>query len=641
VNSLVKYAILFLLIFNGTNLFAQKYSTKSKKAIKHFEEGDKLFYGMRLDDAEAAFNKALEADDGFWEARIMLGDVYEKKGDISNAIKAYNQVNTTTPKAYANALKIQAEWELSLGRYKDAIKHLDAFLAKEGIDPRMEKVSSKLLQSAQYAAEAIKDSVPFNPINLGPTVNTSDYEYFPSLTVDGQTLIFTRNTRTGPVAGQEDFYITKLKDGKWLPAMNLGPPVNTNDNEGAQAISVDGQHLFFTGCNRKAGMGSCDIYYSKKDGKGWTPAVNIGGPVNSGKWESQPSFSSDGRTLYFSSNRKAGEGQSDIWYSKLKPDGTWTVPTNLGSVVNTSGHEESPFIHPDGHTLYFTSDGHLGFGEKDIFVTRLQPNGEWSTPLNLGYPINTWKDEIGIIVNATGELAYFSSSRDGGEGKLDIFSFELYDKVRPIPVTYMKGVVKNAVNGRALSAQFELIDLATSEVVARSNSDGKDGSFLVCLPVNKDYGLNVSKDGFLFHSEHFALKDTANATSPFIKNVQLQPINYGSSVVLKNIFFETNSFKLMPASNAELDKLVAFLSLNKEMRIELGGHTDNIGGTESNQALSENRAAAVYQYLVDHAIHPSRLEYVGYGESSPVADNGTDEGRSLNRRTEFKVLEQK
>lgn len=638
-SKLLKYFILMAVLLNGMSAVAQKYSTRSKKAIKHFEEGDKMFYGMRLNEAEEAFLKALSVDEKFWEARVMLGDVYEKKGELDKAIDAYDHVNNTNPKAFPNALKIQSEWELSLGRYTDAIANLTAFLNKDGIDPRMEKVASGLLRSAKYAATAIKDSVPFDPVNLGPAVNTKDYEYFPTLTVDGQTLIFTRNTRTGPVAGQEDFYITKKKDGKWLPAKNLGPPVNTRDNEGAQAISVDGQHLFFTGCNRRAGMGSCDIYYSKRDGNSWTPSVNIGGPVNSAKWESQPSFSSDGRTLFFSSNRKGGEGQSDIWYSKLKPDGTWTVPVNLGSTVNTSGHEESPFIHPDGHTLYFTSDGHLGFGEKDIFVTRLQPGGTWSEPKNLGYPINTWNDEIGMIVNATGELAFFSSSRDGGEGKLDIFSFELYDDVRPIPVTYMKGVVKNAVNDRPLNAQFELVDLETSEVVARSNSNPKDGSFLVCLPVNKDYGLNVSKDGFLFHSEHFALKDTANATSPFIKNVKLQPINYGSSVVLKNIFFETNSYNLKPESNSELDKLVSFLTLNKEMRIELGGHTDNIGGTAANQTLSENRAKAVYQYLVDHAIHPDRLEYAGYGESKPVADNGTDEGRAMNRRTEFKVLE--
>lgn len=636
-----KYLLLIALFISGATAMAQKYSTRSKKAIKSFEDGNKLFYGMRLPEAEEAFIKALSADEKFWEARIMLGDVYEKQGEISKAIEAYDHVNRNEPEAFVNALKIQAEWELSLGRYQAAIAHLTNFLNTSGIDPRMQKVAERLLRSANYAAVAIKDSVPFNPVNLGPSVNTKDYEYFPTLTVDGQTLIFTRNTRTGPVAGQEDFYVTKKRNGEWLPAKNLGPPVNTRDNEGAQAISVDGQHLFFTGCNRKAGLGSCDIYYSSWDGSGWTPAVNIGGPVNSEKWESQPSFSSDGRTLYFSSNRKGGEGQSDIWYSKLKPDGTWTVPTNLGQTVNTDGHEESPFIHPDGHTLYFTSDGHLGFGEKDIFVTRLQPGGTWSEPKNLGYPINTWNDEIGMIVNATGELAYFSSSRDGGEGKLDIFSFELYDEVRPIPVTYMKGVVKNAVNDRPLSAQFELIDLATSEIVARSNSNSKDGSFLVCLPVNKDYGLNVSKDGFLFHSEHFALKDTANATSPFIKNVKLQPINYGSSVVLKNIFFETNSYNLKPESNSELDKLVEFLSVNKEMRIELGGHTDNVGGVQANQTLSENRAKAVHQYLVDHAIHPGRLEYAGYGESIPVADNKTEEGRALNRRTEFKVLEAK
>ncbi len=631
--------VLMLMLFAYTDVCGQKYATRSKKAIKHFEEGDKAFNAMRMEDAKVAYQKAVEADPEFINAHIMLGDVYEEMNDLENAVTCYETVNRIDDGYFAPSLRIQAELELKLGRYEDAYSHLNKYLEKKGMDPRSVSLAQQMLATASYGKEGVKHPVPFDPANLGENINSEDYEYFPSLTVDGQTLIYTRNRRIGPVGFQEDFYMSRLKDDAWLPAVNLGPPVNTSSNEGAQAISVDGQHLFFTGCNRKNGEGSCDIYYSKKEGGKWSTAENIGPPVNSSNWESQPSFSSDGRTLYFSSNRPGGQGKSDIWYSKLTPEGRWTVPANLGDVVNTEGFEESPFIHPDNRTLYFASSGHAGYGEKDIFYSRKDAEGNWTEPKNLGYPINTWKEEIGLIVDAKGDKAYFSSGRDGGFGKLDILSFDLYEEARPIPVTYMKGIVKNSANARPIKAQFELIDLETNEVVARSISDAKDGGFMVCLPVNKDYALNVSKDGFLFYSEHFELTDTANSNKPFIKNVDLDPINYGKSVVLRNIFFETGSFQLLPSSSVELDRLVAFLTHNMSMRIEIGGHTDNVGNEADNQLLSDKRSNAVRQYLQDHGIHPSRLTHKGYGESKPVADNQTDEGRGLNRRTEFIVLE--
>ena len=617
---------------------AQKYATRSKKAIKLYEEGDKAFYAMRLNDAAASFVKAIEADEKFIDAYITLGDVYEQMDELEMAIESYAKANALDHNYFSGSLRRQAELELKVGRYADAFEHLTKYLEKKGLDPRAERLGQQMLVTAEYGKEGVKHPVPFEPVNLGESINSADYEYFPSLTVDGQTLIFTRNRRLTSVHFQEDFYISNRKNDEWLPAVNLGAPVNTDKNEGAQAISVDGQHLFFTGCNRKSGEGSCDIYYSKKEGGKWSPAENLGTPVNTSKWESQPSFSSDGRTLYFSSNRAGGQGQSDIWYSKLTPEGRWTPPINLGDKINTPGFEESPFIHPDNRTLYFASNGHKGYGEKDIFYSRKNDQGEWTEPQNLGYPINTWEEEIGLIVDANGTKAYFASGRDGGMGKLDILSFDLYEEARPVPVTYMKGIVKNAVTKRPIKARFELIDLETKEVVARSLSDAKDGGFMVCLPVNRDYALNVSKDGFLFHSEHFALTDTANASKPFIKNVDLSPINYGESVVLRNIFFETGSYDLLPTSSAELDRLVGFLGKNVNMKIEIGGHTDNVGNDSDNKVLSHNRAKAVQQYLVDHGIHPSRLTYNGYGEAKPVADNSTAEGRAKNRRTEFIVL---
>ena len=365
---------------------------------------------------------------------------------------------------------------------------------------------------------------------------------------------------------------------------------------------------------------------------------NLGGPVNTSKWESQPSVSADGKTLYFVSNRSGGSGGMDIWVTQLAPNNEWTVPRNLGGKINTPFSEETPFIHPDGKTLYFTSNGHVGMGEKDIYVTRKDADENWSEPKNLGYPINTWNDEQGLFVAASGENAYFSSDRKGGYGKLDLYSFKLYEEARPTRVTYVKGKVKNKETGRPLGAKFELIDLATSEVVIESSSDQIDGKFLVTLPVDHEYALNVSKDNYLFYSEHFALPKQQDITKPYRMDVELQPIKFGEKVVLKNIFFETASFELLPVSTVELDKLVAFMNNNPTIHIEIGGHTDNVGKPESNQLLSENRSKSVRQYLIDHAISEGRIQFKGYGEEQPVDTNETPEGRAKNRRTEFKVL---
>ncbi len=366
--------------------------------------------------------------------------------------------------------------------------------------------------------------------------------------------------------------------------------------------------------------------------------MNLGSPINTSKWDSQPSISSDGRTLYFSSKRTGGKGFSDLYVSQLAPNGEWTVPRSLGDSINTPEYEESPLIHPDGKTLYFVSNGHLGMGKRDLYVTRMDENGNWGSPVNLGYPINTWNEEYALFVEAGGDIAYFSSGRDGGYGSLDIYSFQLYDDIKPNKVTYVKGKVKDKIFRRPLRAKIELIDLATSDVVFKSVSDKITGDFLVTLPVDHDYALNVSRDGFLFYSEHFSLSRDENTDKPYRLNVEMQPIKFGEKVVLKNVFFETASYSLLPESKVELDKLVKFLKTNLTIKVEIGGHTDNVGKPDDNQILSENRAKSVMEYLIANGIDKTRTRYKGYGELQPIDTNDTAEGRANNRRTEFKVL---
>lgn len=621
------------------SLAQREYTTKSKKAIKHFEEALKYYSAKRNAEALEILKKAIKADENFVEAYTVSGDCYADLGDYQNAIASYQKVVDLDPDFLSTSYKQLADVQFKTGDYESAFSNYEIFMTKKRVNPQIREKAERYMKDAEFGAIHKKTPVPFEPKNLGESVNTDQYEYFPVLTADEQTLVFTRNQRSQSGDYQEDFYVSEAsEDGGWTYARNFGEPINTSDNEGAQTITADGQQLFFIGCNRKAGKGSCDIYQAFRNGSKWGMPQNLGGPVNTSKWESQPSVSADGKTLYFVSNRRGGSGGMDIWVTHLAPNNKWTDPRNLGDVINTPFSEETPFIHPDGKTLYFTSNGHVGMGEKDIYVTRMDADGNWSEPKNLGYPINTWNDEQGLFVAASGENAYFSSDRTGGFGKLDLYSFKLYEEVRPTRVTYVKGKVKDKVTGKPLGAKFELIDLTTSQVVVESSSDKIDGKFLVTLPVDNEYALNVSKDGYLFYSEHFALPKEQDISKPYRMDVDLQPIKFGEKVVLKNIFFETASFDLLPESTAELDKLVAFMNNNPAIRIEIGGHTDNVGKPEDNQLLSENRSKAVRQYLIDHAISEGRIQYKGYAERQPIDTNETPEGRAKNRRTEFKVL---
>jgi outer membrane protein OmpA-like peptidoglycan-associated protein len=403
--------------------------------------------------------------------------------------------------------------------------------------------------------------------------------------------------------------------------------------------------LIFTACELngdwgqgRAGLGHCDLFFSQRQGTGWSAPENLGEKVNSFFWESQPSYASDGRTVYFVRGRKGQNGldEQDIWVSRLGEDRSWGKPERLKGKVNTPYTEESVMIHPDGRTLYFSSDGHPGMGGLDIFVSYLDENGEWAEPINLGYPINTCNDENSLLVSASGEIAFFASDREGGFGDLDLYSFELPQHVRPVPVNYCKGKVYDKSSLKRLEAHFELIDLESGKLIVESYSDPLSGEFLVCLPEGKEYALNVNRPGYLFYSANVIPRNVSKDGFSF--DVPLQKIKAGSSIVLNNVFFDTDKSDLKPASKIELNKLVQFLSENPTLRVELGGHTDNIGSDADNLNLSERRAKAVVDFLVANGVTVDRLTAVGYGESKPLESNDTAEGRAKNRRTEFTIL---
>ncbi len=622
------------------------YTSKNKKAIALFESALKSYNARNDEKAQEELIKAIEKDPAFIEPHFLLAQIYTEKNKLQEALNEYVKALEINPTFDKKAYFLLANVEVSIGKYSDAKKDYETFLKNKNLNPDSKDLAENQLANCNFAVEALKNPVPFDPKNMGAAINSNLDEYFPAITADDQTFLYTRNNRTDIAPMQEDFLMSKKTDGVWSPSVLLGDGINTSGNEGAPSISADGQILFFIACaemdgaygpNRK-GYGSCDIFYSQKAGSNWSRPYNAGPVINSKYWESQPSFSADGKTLYFVSNRPGGFGDADIWYSTLKDDGSWGMPVNIGRQINTAGKEESVFIHPDGKTLYFSSNGHVGMGKLDIYVVRKNDNGEWGTPVNLGYPINTYNDENSLLVNGAGNLAYFASSREGGFGGLDLYQFELYDAVRPDKITYVKGKVYDAKTKQPLGAHFELIDLATAKQVIVSDANSGNGEFLVTLPIEKDYALNVSQNGYLFYSANFALKELADKSKPFLMDVPLEPIDTGNVVELKNVFFETAKFDLKPESKVELNKLVNFLTLNKTLRIQLSGHTDNVGDKKLNQLLSQNRAKSVYDYLITSGIDAKRLTYIGYGDTKPKVKNDTDENRAANRRTEFKVI---
>jgi outer membrane protein OmpA-like peptidoglycan-associated protein/Tfp pilus assembly protein PilF len=623
-----------------------EYSSTNKKAISSFESALKLFQSGKDNDAIKELEKAIEKDPNFIEPHLLMGEILYTNRKIEKAIDEYAKAISINPTFNLTTFYNIATLELAIGRYADAKKDFERFLKKPYIHPDTKKITEQSIVNCNFAIEAMKNPVDFKPQNMGKGINTSLDEYFPAVTADDNTFLYTRNNRTETVDRQEDFLISKKKDGVWQQSVLIGNGINTEGNEGAPSLSADGQLLFFAACQEKQdgtyaggrkGLGSCDIFYAEKYGDKWGRSYNLGQMVNTNQYETQPSFSADGRSLYFVSKRPGGLGETDIYVTVLGSDNTWGTPRNLGPKINTPGNEESVFIHPDGKTLYFGSNGHVGMGGLDLYVSRKNDKGEWSEPQNLGYPINTYGDENSILVGPTGDLAYFASNRAGGEGGLDLYMFELYEAARPGKITYFKGKVYDVKTKLPLGAHFELIDLETSKTVIESDANSMNGEFLVTLPVDKNYGLNVSMKGYLFYSENFALKELADKSKPFLMDVPMQPLDTGSVIELKNVFFETAKFDLKPESKTELNKLIGFLNANRNIKGELSGHTDNVGDKKMNLTLSLNRAKAVYDYLVANGVDAKRLSYKGYGDTKPKVKNDSDVNRATNRRTEFKV----
>ncbi|MBO9730530.1 MAG: OmpA family protein [Chitinophaga sp.] len=621
--------ILACLLGFGLQMQAQTvtYETAPKKAKAAF---DRAIDAVRLYQTPAAIGllqEAIKAAPNFTDAYGQIGLCYVELKNYAAAVTAFEKLKELDSNGMRPVSVAYSRAMAGTGNFVGALQLINQYLANA---KSKSPTAEKLKVNYEFAVNNHRQTVPFHPENLGDPVNSKDPEYFPSLTIDSKTLIFTRRVN----GRNEDFYITHRENNTWSPAQNMGEPVNSSFNEGAQNISQDGTMLVFTGCEFPEGKGSCDLYYSEKTAQGWTEPKNFGAPINTRDWESQPCLSTDKQTLYFA--RETPDNGADIFVSNRLVNGQWSVPQRLGPNINTPGRETTPFIHADGQTLYFASNGHPGYGGLDIFYSRRQPDGSWGPATNLGYPINTIDEDASLVVEADGKTAYFASDRSDTRGALDIYRFELYPEARPLQTLYVKGFVYDTLTHARLATTIDVTDLQGGYSIATVKTND-NGDYLAPLPVGRDYAFHVNRKGYLFYSDNFSLKDH-NPGVPFEKNIPLQPLAANASIVLHNIFFDSKEYTLKPASVLELNKLVNLLLDNPGVKIAIEGYTDNVGTDKDNQVLSENRAKSVVKYLTEKGIAASRLTAKGYGESNPIATNDTEEGRAANRRTVFKII---
>ena len=546
------YCFLALLLL-PTAMVAQH----SKKAEKAYGAAEEAFLKRDYQKAHQQALKAILEDPDYAEAWLLEGEIGMETQDFDMARLGYEKALASDSMAFPPAAITLARLYDRQGSYNREIPLLRWYLSKGFPQATNNATVAEMLDLATFRDFALSHPVDFNPESIGAKVNTSNDEYINMLSFDGTQLLFTRKLSMSNGLQKETLLVVQRKDGQWTEPQNLAFADFPDDvDPGAAFISADGRKLYLTGCGWSRDS-SCDLYVAEWSNGQWTLPQRLSEGINTRSWESQPCVSSDGRELYFVSRRN---GNADIYCARRNADGTWGEPQNLGEPINSKGTEMAPFLHPDGRTLYFSSDKHVGMGGFDLFVSRRGDDGQWQQPVNLGFPINTSGDEINFFVAADGRTAFLSSQREGGNGGYDIYTFELPEEIRSDSANY----------------------LSTVDVV------------------------------------------------------ELAP---GDALVLQNIQFEYNSAALTDDSQAGIQMITDFLKRNPDLKVELAGHTDDVGSASYNLKLSTERAQSVMQALVANGITESRLTAKGYGATKPILPNDSDEHRAVNRRTEMIIID--
>jgi outer membrane protein OmpA-like peptidoglycan-associated protein len=571
-----------------------------------------------------------------WKA---LAEVYQAAGEQNNSENALRRLLQLDSTSFPDAFRWIAEWAFNRGDYQDASVNFTKYMGAVHINSGMSFRIKLLDSSIRFALDQLKSTKVCLPKKLTGPVNTDNDEYFPSLSVDGSLLAFTRQPKypgsTGQENLQEDLYYSTLQDSVYDMPQAFPFPINSAGNEGTQSLRQDGRIMFFTACNRPDTKGGCDIYYCVRSGDSWSDPVNMGYPVNSRYWESTPFLSQDGKHLFFSSNRPGGFGGMDIWQTILLADRSWSVPKNLGSPVNTPLDEMSPMLLVDGKTFFFASNGHIGMGGFDLYKFDLSMLGKSYLPENLGYMVNTFHNEDGLTVNAAINLGLFASNRDSITGK-DIYQVDMNPYIPASSAFTLSGTVTDRITGRPVEARIEVQPHGDS-LISRVEADPITGHYLLGIPEKPAYRIGAYFPGYLPYSFYY-INDLTENHSQIQHSIMLEPIRSGAGIIMQNIFFAFNSHELLPESASDLGEILAIFSQNPGIVIEISGYTDSTGSDEYNLLLSQRRAESVMKYLIEHGINPGQLSAKGYGRSNPVATNETENGRSLNRRTEMKVI---
>ena len=631
------FLLIWLLIVScSTSKNANGQQSVSKKAQSLFNEGLKFQSYGEYEQAINLFKQSIKKAPKFLNAYDALANTYQKNNQLINSKNTYLKLLSLKSDHFFGLYELGNIY-FDLGNLDSSEFYYRRFLKINSSNDKYAQNAQLNLRNINFSRDAFKNPVNVNPVNMGSSINSENQEYSPAFAIDEKTIYITK--RMGNLSDNrpnEDLYFAELNDESWDKVKDIGPPINTIENEGAFSISSDGNYIFFTSCNRNGGKGQCDIWLTSKKNNRWDEPKNLQSPINTKYWESQPSISSDGRMLYFSSDRPGGYGGTDIWVSEFSNSG-WSAPKNLGPTVNTSKDEQFPFIHSDNRTLYFSSNGHPGLGKSDLYLTRKDVKLNWETPINMGFPINSRGQDWNLVVARDGKTAYFSSDQLKGFGGLDIYTFQLPEKLQAEKVSYLRGYVRDAITKQPLSANVELSPI-NGEPTTLTYAKPGTGMFLVPLKTNMKFALTIDKDGYLFYTEFYNMP-AIQRDQPIELIIDLEKIELGNSVVLKNIFFDTDKSDIKDESKQELEKLIDFLSENNSIRIEISGHTDNVGDSKHNMVLSENRAKSVCDFLTNNGIEKSRLTYKGFGDTQPIKQNNTDENRAKNRRTEFKIIQ--
>ena len=596
---------------------------------KLLKKADAAFAAKNYTEALTSYELALQQNKDNAQVNFMIAKCYLL---TSPKEKAINFAGTAVRKSkepsnemyfvYAQALHLNQRWDSAVFYYKKS-------------DPGKTnyKTISKLESECTYGKRYTSNPKNIKITNAGALVNSQGMDYLPNITADLSKLYFT-SRRAGSVGGKleadglpfEDIYMCTNVGGAWNQAINIGAPLNTSVHDACIGISEDGQTMFLY-----RGVNGGDIFQSELKGKKWSAAAPL--PMNTEFFETAACMSPDERTLFFVRATNAYSNR-DIYTCSRTVSGNWSKPVKL--TINTPYDEDAPFMHPDGKTLYFSSKGHSTMGGYDIFKTTRTSSGTWSTPENLGSPINTAGDDIYFVLSADGKIGYYSSNREGGYGQQDIYSIRMPVSEKAPELALLKRKVMDQQQ-KATAARISITDNETKELIAKYRSNSETGEYIIALPSGKNYGVAIEKEGHLFYSENVTLSNK-DGFKEYKQDIVMVPAKTSSKIVLKNIFFDSGKASIQFTSYTELLKLVDLLKNNPSIRVEISGYTDNVGDETLNQKLSEERAKTVVNYLILKGISSTRLVAKGYGSAQPVASNTTEEGRQKNRRTEMKIL---